>query len=268
MSELIDRPMTSFSNAEVVRDLETDHDAPPDRENYAAQAHDIFNMITRLRESGPLEQAYRQTEVEYVDKEPNPYLKELSATLLRAPYMVRYQRRHDELMLRHHQDRASLSHDDGQVLKQLIYGLCEYNHEVRDLVVSSQGNIAHDDLRNWLERASLGSSKWARDLMAGVSLEIAAYDACLDVPGADYVRFATVEEDLHGSDLRLGIRGRELGLDIKSGGQRRSDDIIAVGDHLEVPLERYDLEGFRLNAVARRVLVHDLASAVTHARVA
>ncbi len=128
----------------------------------------------------------------------------------------------------------------------LRHAACEYNHAVRSFIESHREDVTRDQLVDWLSQASLGNHRWADGEVTGATSEIALHAALMGMPELAGLRYATLEEDLHGFDFTAEWQGQEVTIDAKTGRYAPIVERMRGHRHLEIYVPRDAMEGFRL----------------------
>lgn len=187
---------------------------------------------------------------------------QLTDLLLGAYFAYRQQRQLDEIRAgRYSADpRYQHLHKD-----QLRFALCEYNHQLRDFIGRFENVVSRPELEAWLAEFCGGRPQWAYSMVAGEVSELILYRALQEDPRFTEVRFASVEEDLSGTDIFARTAdGELLEIDVKSGhhfpliGRRHG------GLHLQVSVEHHSWSTFELSPQEARRLRHQIDWAMSH----
>ncbi len=115
-----------------------------------------------------------------------------------------------------------------------------FNHKLRELIDTFADVVSREQIENLLEKAMNGSGGTVRKLVAGMGAEVAVARVARAMFGVENVRLSTQPEDAKGIDMAILVRGREVPVDVKTGGN--IDD--TQGNYKEVAVEQRQIEGF------------------------
>jgi len=228
---------------------------------FSARAEDIFRGINYLRDRGVTErEAYGKVAAAYIHEEEVPDLALFSDVLLAAPVIMHEQHHIQELRGRYQEGRDAGTREEYQDSVRTLVG---YNHKLRDLIYRNPYGFTKNHLVEWLEKAAGTTGDKIESLVNGVVAEVAVKEELNAMTDVTTNRFATVEEDLQGTDLVAEFsNGVACAIDIKHGEyatmhgyDRRRDDAVILG------LGPEDLQDFRLNRASREKVRRQLRSA-------
>lgn len=177
-----------------------------------------------------------------------PELQLLAEVLLKSGRQAEIQ---DQLNadreLLHH---GHLSHEQlierGKHYETLRHAACEYNHLVRGLIEGHRDQFTREQLTDWMTRASGNHPRWATGEITGPLSEIALHAALMGLPELSGLRYATLDEDLHGYDFVAQWRGGLVTIDAKTGRYAPITERMHGHRHLELYVPREVMDGFRL----------------------
>lgn len=135
--------------------------------------------------------------------------------------------------------------ETGHHYETLRHAACEYNHSVRSFIESHREDVTRDQLINWLTKAS-HNHRWADGEVTGATSEIALHAALMGMPELSGLRYATLEEDLHGFDFTAEWQGQQVTIDAKTGRYAPIVERMRGHRHLEIYVPRDVMDGFRL----------------------
>jgi hypothetical protein len=210
------------------------------------QLDDDMNKLTRgylrgradriakmVGEPGSKHEAYKQAHQKFVEQEEDPQLQKFAKLLLLAPMVSRLHGRLGEIRTEEKQARRHNQHLSRKAeteRRQVLRTNCAYNQLWGDFLAQNQDEIPPQQAADWLERASGSDSGWARRIVSGVTVEIAASKVVRTAAQqleeeSPHLRFdvrpGDVEEDLRGGDLVLtDSAGQEQYIDVKTGKHR------------------------------------------------
>lgn len=182
------------------------------------------------------------------EKSTNPVLSQLARLLSHAERQALMQ---DQLNSdRNDLHSGLLTHiqrlEVGNHYETLRYTACEYNHAVRSFIEAHREYVSHAQLLDWLTQASQGQRRWADGEVTGATSEIALHAALMGMPELSGLRYATLEEDLHGFDFTAEWQGQQVTIDAKTGRYAPIVERMRGHRHLEIYVPRDAMEGFRL----------------------
>lgn len=185
---------------------------------------------------------------ETYDLDSDPVLGQLAKLLTRAERQALMQ---DQLNAnRSDLHSGLLSHNQrletGHHYETLRYSACEYNHLVRSFIEAHREDVSHKQLIDWLTEASQGQRRWADGEVTGATSEIALHAALMGMPELSGLRYATLEEDLHGFDFTAEWQGQQVTIDAKTGRYAPIVERMRGHRHLEIYVPRDVMDGFRL----------------------
>jgi hypothetical protein len=214
----------------------------------AVRSRDILFELRQLKERGQTADGIADLEERYIYRESAFGLRTLGELLLHA-------RRQAHIQDRLNGDREALhsgrlSHEElietGHHYETLRHAACEYNHLLRGFIEAHRDEVDRDDLTRWLTSASMGRERWAEGEVTGSMSEIALHAALMGMPELRDLRYATLEEDLHGSDFVAQWQGQLVTVDAKTGHYPPVTERMRGHRHLEVSVPREAVHGFRL----------------------
>jgi hypothetical protein len=209
-------------------------------EGLLADMAQLTQMYGRSEAASSIEDTY--------EKGDNPILKHLAKLLTRAERQALMQDRLDAD--RNDLHSGLLSHDQRQETSHhyetLRYTACEYNHLVRSFIESHREDVSHQQLGDWLTEASRGHRRWADGEITGATSEIALHAALMGMPELRGLRYATLDEDLHGFDFTAEWQGQQVTIDAKTGRYAPIAERMRGHRHLEIYVPREAMDGFRL----------------------
>ena len=135
--------------------------------------------------------------------------------------------------------------ETGHHYETLRHAACEYNHAVRSFIESHREDVTRDQLIDWLTEAS-HNHRWADGEVTGATSEIALHAALMGMPELAGLRYATLEEDLHGFDFTAEWQGQQITIDAKTGRYAPIVERMRGHRHLEIYVPRDVMDGFRL----------------------
>lgn len=227
--------------------------------NYATLAHTVLREIAELEQVHGHDEALRQL-IDHYQGHGHEHEGRLARLLLHARQQARLQDQlnHDRQALHAgrlgHEERASLGHH----YETIRYAACEYNHTVRGFIESNREHVSRDELTGWLTTASRGRHGWAEGEVTGAISEIALHAALMGMPELSGVRYATLDEDLHGFDFMATWQGRPVTIDAKTGHYPPITNHHHGQLHLEISVPREALDGFRLTRGGLDGVRHDV----------
>ncbi len=218
------------------------------QEVFAQRADDVLGLIARVRGESNLHEAINAVIERYVDDEPHPELKRFGEILSLARRQATLQERLDD-------DREALHHghlnheqlvSTGHHYETLRYDACLYNHMLRGFIESCGQYFSREDILGWLTTASQGRGHWAQSELTGAISEVALHAALQGLPELRGLRYASLEEDLHGYDYIATWQGKMLTVDAKTGFYRPLTEIKHGHRHLEISVPREVVKDFRV----------------------
>ena len=135
--------------------------------------------------------------------------------------------------------------ETGHHYETLRHAACEYNHAVRSFIEAHREMVARDQLVAWLGEFG-GSNRWADAEVTGATSEIALHAALMGLPELANLRYATLDEDLHGFDFTAEWQGQQITIDAKTGRYTPIVERMRGHRHLEIYVPRDAMDGFRL----------------------
>lgn len=218
-------------------------------EDYAAQARDIFRTIHNNTGRLGLRGAHETARNVYVDEEENDQLKDFSRQLLELPHEARRKQAvAAELQVLKDKRRdlqakdKDLSEPELQDMRRKVKEMCEFNHQIRDLIVN--GDLERGMAEAWMVQGG-AEAQWAMQVMQGVAAEMAAHEFFEGMDGVESVRYGTVDEDMRdGSDLFVTFTdGKVVRVDVKSGNEAAASQRRSV---MEVVIPSKSIDGFMI----------------------
>jgi len=281
--------MTMLESREKTGYLSPDALPPLDEVNedvFIEEAHDIFKFIKSEQdkivrgESKPslAEQslpsaravALFRTREKFVNNAEYAELANLADIIVSAPEAQIIQEELDkignrlsELWIKHKRG-GGLTEQETEERKQLIAGrklevakILPFNHKLRELIDTFAGAVSREQIENVVEKAMNGSGGTARKIVAGMGAEVAVARVARAMFGAENVRLSTQQEDAKGIDIAILVRGKEIPIDVKTGGN--IDD--TQGNYKEVAVEQKQLVGFAVHTDQLRDIQQKLQDA-------
>lgn len=236
----------------------------PQAEDIRADIEDIFLTVDRFKPSLGADAAFLKAWDTYVDDEENPYLQQVAGVVINAHFQAQHFKHLQALQAQSSPELPSSRLNDARhEMREIKYGLCEFNHQLRDLIMCQGAQLTREELRDWLWKAS-GNAQWAGATVAGVVSELAIYDALQDSPALKSLRFGSVEEDLKAGDIIGELHsGRKVIFDVKSGQHFPKVSDEASGLKLTVGVEMAQINNFSISQSAREG-VNKLAEMAIH----
>ncbi len=140
--------------------------------------------------------------------------------------------------------------------KPLLDSMMPFNHLLRDFVIDNGDHISHENLENWLSKANNNVPGPFKKILSGFAVEAACNRFVMQgLAGEDIAcRKSTIEEDKAGIDMVIIYQGREINVDVKTGGNIAD----GLGKVSELDIERNEVSGFDISpnariAIARRI---------------
>lgn len=133
-----------------------------------------------------------------------------------------------------------------------------FNHHLRELIDAFSDVVSREQIENLLEKAMNGSGGTARKLVAGIGAEVAVARVARAMFGPENVRLSTQQEDAKGIDLAIMTHGREVPVDVKTGGNIDDNH----GNCKEVAVEQRQIEGFDVRSDQVRDIQQKLQDAI------
>jgi AraC-like DNA-binding protein len=232
--------------------------------DFERRANEIIGLIHQLRPELGLSEALTHAWERYVAAEPRDDLRRFSEVIADARRQAVLQRRLDA-------DREELHHGHLDHAQRVVQGhhyetlrreACVYNHLVRSVVEHHWDEFSREELTDWLTGASQGVRPWAVGEITGAISEIALHVALAGMPELSEVRYATVEEDLHGFDFVAQWQGRQVTLDAKTGYYRPLIQHKHGNLHLEISVPREAVKDFRVTRRGLDVVRHEVRRAL------
>lgn len=263
--------MTMLDSSEKIDYLSPDVLPPLDEVNedvFIDEAKDIFNFIKSEfakfvsgesepslaeRSLRPHAIALLRTREKFVNNAEYAELKNLADIILSAPEAQIIQEGLDKIGDRLSElwvkgERAGgLTEQETEERKQLkadkkleVAKILPFNHKLRELIDTFAGYVSREQIENVVEKAMNGSVGPARKIVAGMGAEVAVARVARKMFGAENVRLSTQPEDAKGIDIVIHVQGKEIRVDVKTGGN--IDD--TQGNYKEVAVEQKQLVGF------------------------
>lgn len=150
--------------------------------------------------------------------------------------------------LRIKKDRGGgLTEQETEERKQLLSNrklevakILPFNHMLRELIDTFADAVSRKQIEDTIEKALSGAGGTARKIVAGMGTEVAVARLAREVFGEGNVRLSTQQEDARGVDIVIMVEGKEIQVDVKTGGN--SGD--GHGSYKEVDVRQDQLEGF------------------------
>lgn len=154
--------------------------------------------------------------------------------------------------------------ETGHHYETLRHAACEFNHAVRSFIESHREEVTHDQLVGWLTEAG-HNQRWADGEVTGATSEIALHAALMGMPELSGLRYATLEEDLHGFDFTADWQGHQVTIDAKTGRYAPIVERMRGQRHLEIYVPRDVMDGFRLTRYGLDSLRREMRVALAQA---
>lgn len=215
-------PEDSFGQAEAYADLGKDSAERPSLEQLEEAAGPVLELIQSTRDyldkkeiaaagkvtsPGHLADVAAEVRAEFLnDADVTPAVKKMANLFISAN------------LDRETGKRLDGEADDNSTLRRarvhFLAGLRELVYDYPDLT--------RPQLESWLAKAT-GDNAYAKERVGGLAIEVATYEALMDLTDISQIRFGIPQEDLRGGDLIFKLPGREqlFKLDLKSS---RPDD--------------------------------------------
>lgn len=133
-----------------------------------------------------------------------------------------------------------------------------FNHKLRELIDTFADVVPREQIENVVEKAMNGSGGTARRIVAGMGTEVAVARVARAMFGPENVRLSTQQEDAKGIDLAIMTHGREVPVDVKTGGNIDDNH----GNCKEVAVEQRQIEGFDVRSDQVRDIQQKLQDAI------
>jgi len=215
--------------------------------NITAQVSSLFQELASQTHLYGASEASDYIEEVYANgHRPEPILS-LAPLLLQAARHAKLQSLLDDDRNNLHGGRLNHAQllETGHHYETLRHAACEYNHAVRSFIESHREDVTRDQLVDWLTEASR-NHRWADGEVTGATSEIALHAALMGMPELSGLRYATLEEDLHGFDFTAEWQGQQITIDAKTGRYAPIVERMRGHRHLEIYVPRDVMDGFRL----------------------
>lgn len=206
--------------AEAQAEVERHEDERPTLAQYEANAVNIARTRDYYRTHGvDASEAVALLKEVYVDGQESTHQSRFNELLIDTPQVAALSGK--LTYIRHELQTPGLGiaerHRAIKHERELIYRMCEYNHQLRDVVESGRVQFNGPQLAAWIEKAGGPRNGWAFAQVKGAASEIAALEAAQNLEGLEWARYGEVEEDLRGADIVLKRGGHLVEVDVKSG---------------------------------------------------
>jgi hypothetical protein len=150
--------------------------------------------------------------------------------------------------LRIKKDRGGeLTEQETEERKQLLSNrklevakILPFNHMLRELIDTFADVVSRETIEDTIEKALSGAGGTARKIVAGMGTEVAVARVARELFGPKNVRLSTQQEDAKGIDIVIMVGGKEIQVDVKTGGNIGDGH----GSHKEVSVDQDQLKGF------------------------
>jgi hypothetical protein len=215
---------TMLDSAELYRQtqeagVETE---PLPLETYADTANqiEVARSYYRDKKDMPLGEQLVNLRGVYVEDEPDERLQRFSRVMIEAPLQAKREVKMKQL--RDERRAGSITPERRTMLKDIKLAATEYDHALRDTMMDGRASFDRPTLTAWLTAAAGGDHvdpRWARNTMAGITGEIAMYEALKDMPELTNVAFTDAKTDARqGIDITASHGDQPLGFDAKFDG--------------------------------------------------